>query len=389
MWDEDPTNSFLIPPLTFLATNRQVDAASGELLDADIVVNAFQFRWTRKNDANFTSLTGPVDVQSALTFAVGLLIGLNDVPTQGNVMQQRDYPGNTTRRSLTADEFAAALDLYPPSPDLPVTSISGQVTRSGAPVFGAYVAAFKNGTAVVGAVTDASGNYSIRRLPPDAYTIRVMTMKRLVGSLFFSGIDNDFQSQAYLGVATDPGTPVVAVAGTDVPGVNFSVATSGGPDPWEPDSVQADAKMIPTDGTRQIHHSYPAGDADWVKFAGVTGHVYVIETANLGVGSVDSDTLITLTGPSGTFANDDRDPKQDTRASRIAFRATATGDHFVEVAQVDPSAAGSGTAYDISVADLGTAFAAPVVSSVTPPMGPQGGSFQVTVNGSISSGAQQ
>lgn len=140
-WDEDPRNKSVIPGLTFVRPIRTVDLTPGNegvILDVDIILNAFQFKWIVKTDDNFTSLTGPADVQSVMTTAVGSLMGLNEVPTMGSVMEKFDFAGNTTRRSLTDDERAAALDIYPPGSPPALTSISGQVTRAAQPVFGAY-----------------------------------------------------------------------------------------------------------------------------------------------------------------------------------------------------------------------------------------------------------
>ncbi len=345
------------------------------------------FLWTTLSDGNFSSKTGPADVQEALTKAVGEFIGLNVVPTMGSVLQEVDYPGNIARKSLTQDELAGVLDVYPPAPNPAVTSISGQVTLSGSPVFGAYVAAFQSGIPVVGAITDQNGDYSIRRLPAVAtsYTVRVLTAKRpsFDASPFFSTLDNDFLSEAYLDAATDPATAVTTVPDNDVPLIDFDVAAAGTADPWEPNNDQASSNTIATDGSRQIHHSFPAGDIDVVQFTATAGRTYVIETGNLGSGAGDSDTVITLRNPSFVqiAINDDRNAKQNSRASRIAFRASVSGTHFVQIAQADSGLEGSGTTFDIRVTDLGTAAPTPTVSSVTPAQGSQGGGYQVSISG--------
>jgi len=387
-WDEDPRNAYMVPVFSFAVVVRDVNGTTGELRDADIVLNGFQYLWTTQADGNFKSKTGPADIQEALTKAVGEFIGLNVVPTMGSVLQETDYPGNTSRRSLTQDELAAALDIYPPTPNPAVTSISGIVTRSGIGVFGVYVAAFQNGVPVVGAITDQGGNYSIRRLPAVAasYTVRALTARRpsAISSPFYSMLDNDLLSEAYLNAAIDPATTVTTVPGADVPLINLEVAAAGTADPWEPDNDQANAKTIATDSSRQIHHTFPAVDTDVVKFSATAGRLYAIETSNLGSGVGDSDTIITLRNPSFTpiASNDDRNLKQRSRGSRIAFRASVSGMHFVEIVQKVAGVAGSGTAYDIAVTDLGTAAPTPTVSSVTPAQGSQGGGYQVSISGS-------
>lgn len=140
-------------------------------------------------------------------------------------MQETNYPGDIFRTSLSADELAAVLDLYPPAPNPAVTSISGRVTRAGQPVFGAYIVAFQGGTPVVGGIADPNGNYSIRRLPDGTYTVRVLTIRAPV-SAFYGAIDNDFLSEVYLDSATDPATSVMTDPNTDVPMIDIDVAAA-------------------------------------------------------------------------------------------------------------------------------------------------------------------
>ncbi len=381
-WDEDPRRGFMIPVDGIGITFRDADPNSGHLNDADIVLNGYQFLWTSQADGNFSSLTGPVDIQEALTAAVGGFIGLNRVPTAGSVMQEGNYPGDIFRTSLTSDELAAVLDLYPPTPNPDVTSISGRVTRSAVPVFGAYVAAFQSGVPVVGAISDPNGFYSIRRIPAGSYSVRAMTLRAPFGSLFYAGIDPNFQSEVFLNSATDPGSAVTAIAGIDTPLIDLDVASSSTADPWEPDNDMANAKAITPNGPRQIHHTFPASDLDFVKFTATVGRLYVVETSNLGSGLADSDTVLDLvSSPTPSQNNNDSNAKQKSRTSRLVFRAAASGPHFVRAMQAS-SVSGSGTAYDISVIDLGTTALTPIVSSVTPSQGSQGGGYQVSVFGS-------
>jgi hypothetical protein len=388
-WEEDPRNTHAIEPDTFARVLRRVDGTTGRILDVDIVLNGFQFLWSAVADGNFSSVTGPLDVQETLTKAVGEFIGLNPVPTTGTVMQAIDFPGDTSRRTLGADDRAAALDLYTSGAAPPVTSISGRVARSGTGVFGAYVVAFQNGAPVVGAPTDTSGNYSIRRLPAGTYTVRAITLTPFPPGSFFATLDSNFLSEAFLNSATDPATAVVASEGSDTPGIDLEVQGATSPDPWEPNDILGDAKQIPTDGTRQIHHSHQTGDIDFVRFDAILGRFYLIETANLGSGGTFSfptlsDTTLALTDPGGNpiNQNNDRNSKQRNRASRIVFRASTTGSHIVRAAQFNSGTAGSGTAYDLSIIDLGATLPTPVVTSVLPQEGFTEGGIQVRVAGS-------
>ena len=387
-WDEDPRNGSHLPSLVVGLTIRDVNIATGEILDADLVLNAAQFRWTIKNEDNFTTLTGPADVQESIARAVGQLLGLNNVPTRGSVMQAYTYPGSRGRISLAADDLAAALDIYPPTPNPAVTSISGQVTKAGSPVFGAYVVAFQNGQPVVGAVTSTAGTYSIRRLPmaSPTYVVRVLTARPPFDTTsFYNATDSNFLSLVNLNSSMDPPVSgqVTVTPGADSPGINFAVVAAGTADPWEPDDSIGTATTIPV-GVRQIHHTHSAGNVDFVKFVPIAGRAYLIETDNLGMGAVESDTSIALvTGEPGCPCfNDDRDSKQKSKTSRFPFVATGAIDHVIQIAQSNPTSGGSGTAYDILITDLGaTPLPVPSVSAVTPSEGPQAGGYQVTIIG--------
>lgn len=385
-WEEDPANSFLIRPLSFATVIRAVQS-DGKILDVDIVLNGYRFLWTDQANGNFSSLTGHVDIRETITIGVGEFIGFNRVPTDGSVLEEFSYAGSIAKRTLTQDERAGALQAYPPVSPPPVTSISGRVTRSSNPVFGAYAAAFQVGIPVVGAIADPNGVYSIKGLAPGSYTVRVLTAKAPDDS-FYTPLDNDFLSESYSNAATDPATFVTAMSGSDTPMIDIDVSVANAADPWEPDNTkaQADANpltLIATNDSRQIHHSFPAMDVDVVRFTATAGNLYAIQTSNLGTGDTDSDTKIRLLNPGFTELepNDDRNPKQDSKTSRIVRRATVSGTHYVEISQTSPTASGSGTAYDISVIDLGPTTSTAAVSFLSPNSGPQGGGYQVMVTG--------
>jgi hypothetical protein len=117
------------------------------------------------------------------------------------------------------------------------------------------------------------------------------------------------------------------------------------PDPWEPDdSLDTAAPIEP--GTPQSHNLHKPGDRDHVRFDAVRGHVYTLETANLGD---DIDTRIFLHGCEGNLLthNDDGRSREEPWASRLVWTARRTCTHYVMVRDVDEDSAGPGTSYDL------------------------------------------
>jgi len=117
------------------------------------------------------------------------------------------------------------------------------------------------------------------------------------------------------------------------------------PDPWEPDdSLDTAAPIEP--GTPQSHNLHKPGDRDHVRFDAVRGHVYTLETANLGD---DIDTRIFLHGCEGNLLthNDDGRSREEPWASRLVWTARRTCTHYVMVRDVDDDGAGPGTSYDL------------------------------------------
>jgi hypothetical protein len=117
------------------------------------------------------------------------------------------------------------------------------------------------------------------------------------------------------------------------------------PDPWEPDdSLDTAATIEP--GTPQSHDLHRRGDRDYVRFDAVRGHVYTVETANLGD---DIDTRIFLHGCKGNLLthNDDGLSREEPWASRLVWTARRTCTHYVMVRDVDDDSAGPGTSYDL------------------------------------------
>lgn len=81
---------------------------TGRIVDTDIEINSFAFRFT-VDDKNID-----FDLLGLLTHEVGHVFGLNDLPTPGPTMYGRYVGGGLAARSLEPDDQAGMCAVYPP-----------------------------------------------------------------------------------------------------------------------------------------------------------------------------------------------------------------------------------------------------------------------------------
>lgn len=117
------------------------------------------------------------------------------------------------------------------------------------------------------------------------------------------------------------------------------------PDSYEPDDTPAQAAVIPTDGTHQIHNFHDAGDEDWIAFTATAGTIHTLETGKLGL---TSDTILHLYDTDGTTElADDDDGADEALASRIIWNAPSSGTYFVRVHHFNRNTYGDETRYEV------------------------------------------
>lgn len=139
-------------------------------------------------------------------------------------------------------------------------------------------------------------------------------------------------------------------------------------DPYEPDDVWYQAKIIFVGPIWQYRLFQVPGDVDYIKFSAFTGQGYRIRTDFLG-GGVSNDTTLTLYDADGItpLAYND-DDFLNPPASRIEWVCPAEGTYFLRVAQLDPGVGGCGFSYGVNVDTL-SATATPTLTrtpSTTP-----------------------
>jgi hypothetical protein len=117
------------------------------------------------------------------------------------------------------------------------------------------------------------------------------------------------------------------------------------PDLWEPDDSPDTASLIEP-GDTQTHDLHRWGDRDYARFDATRGHVYAVETANLGD---DVDTRLFLYDGDGNLITQDDDGRalEEPWSSRLVWTAEKTGTHYVMVHDVGDDSSGPGTSFDL------------------------------------------
>ncbi|MEO7091606.1 MAG: matrixin family metalloprotease, partial [Polyangiales bacterium] len=93
---------------TLAKTTVTFDAKTGEILDADIEINA------AFNNLTVRDATISYDLQSIMTHEIGHMIGFAHSPDPTATMFSSYDPGTIGIRTLSRDDVAALCDVYPP-----------------------------------------------------------------------------------------------------------------------------------------------------------------------------------------------------------------------------------------------------------------------------------
>ena len=116
-------------------------------------------------------------------------------------------------------------------------------------------------------------------------------------------------------------------------------------DEHEEDDERAAAKALAPDGSEREHNICPAADEDWASFDAAADTDYTIKTSDVGV---EADTVIELYDAGGNLLaqNDDYQPGIE---SQLGYRVGAAGTYYVRTRLYNPTKAGLGTEYTLSI----------------------------------------
>lgn len=193
IFDEDDSSGYFPLGTGIVALTPVWFQSNGVIADADVLFNGSDFTFTTEGVLN------AFDVQDVATHELGHLLGLDHSGWAGATMYPYVDPSVILHRSLSGDDERGLRDAYPTGT---YSTITGRVTRAsdGSGVAGANVAALdSDGRTIAGALADAAGNYALKGLEAETYTVWASPLDQPVAAANLGGnrtIATNFQSTA-------------------------------------------------------------------------------------------------------------------------------------------------------------------------------------------------
>jgi hypothetical protein len=127
-------------------------------------------------------------------------------------------------------------------------------------------------------------------------------------------------------------------------------------------------------GQEKHHTYYPENDVDFVAFNAIAGKSYLIETLNLSNGA---DTSIDLLDPNGSTILTSNDDSENSKASRLQWKAPSSGNYLIRSRRFDGVAnlARYGS-YDLRLMEIPSTWQLPTRSLLTVSKPGLGGKYQ-------------
>ena len=199
-FDENNSSGYFPPGSGIVAiTPISFNTSNGNVLDADILFNGSQFTFSTDGTA------GTFDVQDVLTHEIGHFVGLDHSPQVSGTMWPFVSTGQWLHRSLTADEEAGASAIATAGT---AAKFTGSIQRSAGStaIPGAIVSAVRvsDGRLMGMAITNNSGNYTLKGVPAGDYWLHVTPMEGGMTDAHLTGngdVETDFAPAFYGGFA--------------------------------------------------------------------------------------------------------------------------------------------------------------------------------------------
>ena len=164
LFDEDDTSGFFPLGSATVALTPALFNGSGRILDADILFNGRGFDFSTSKQPGF------FDVQDVGTHELGHFLGLDHTGWGGATMYPFVSQNQILQRSLGLDDSGGMRDAYPSGSHGRITGIVKRNPTT--TVAGAFVVARDpNGYTAASTLADAGGDFQLRGLLPDTYTV--------------------------------------------------------------------------------------------------------------------------------------------------------------------------------------------------------------------------
>lgn len=331
--------------------------STGQIVEADILLNSANFTFSSQS----TVINGQLDIQDVITHEVGHFIGIDHTPIGAATMFPYVDYAEHAKRSLSADDIAAAAIIRPPSSSS-LGNISGTIFHSDGttPVSRPHVVALDSngnvGTAIYG---ETNGTYTLTGLAAGSYTV--------YATPFFGVIDEDnFNDDTILGNSTD---------------TDFSMTFYAG-DNDNPSTVSVSASAT----TSSINVTCNDRFTSLGEFTGPASDPYQVNRSSTrsvtlqGSGFTSASLEISNPGSADVTASG-----TSVGASSVTFTANAT--ISAALGMRDVRLKESGTAKRIVYPGILEVLApTPSISNVSPSTGTKDGGTTVTISGSNFSG---
>jgi hypothetical protein len=186
-------------------------------------------------------------------------------------------------------------------------------------------------------VQDSQGQWAVGQAVGASYRLE---------SGFWAG---DSQATPTPTVTVAPGTPTPTPTRTPTPTSTATPTNTPPPgDIYEPDNTCVQAYPVLPNGLSRTHTYHVPGDQDWVKFTAPARRTYILDVSNTGPAA--NPVALVYNACTGAPPLDGVDNPFGP-SLHLEWDGTAGTTYYIKLMQHDPSIAGAGTNYDLTISE--------------------------------------